>query len=135
MASKKTTEEVQEVKEEKNEKDLLKALADRVDKLEARNKELEAQVKPITKAELDERSKKFEEKTSVYLKMDKGIMKEDVFVAVNGERVLIQRAKNVKVAKKFARTIQLADRQRAEAITLIGAETERYDKASQILGL
>lgn len=57
-----------------------------------------------------------EEKVPVRLFKDNGKYKDDVFVAVNGERVQIKRGETVMIKRKFAEVLENSLRAQEEAV-------------------
>ena len=67
-----------------------------------------------------------DELVSVHLFKDNGKYKDDVFVAVNGERVLIKRGETVQLKKKFADVLEQSMRQDQATANLIERESSNY---------
>ena len=72
-----------------------------------------------------------EELVEVRLLKDNNKYKDDVFVGCNGENVVIQRGKRVKIKRKFAEILdhsQLQDYETAELINEMTSRAEQVDK-------
>lgn len=61
--------------------------------------------------------------------------KDDVFVAVNGQRVQIQRGKTVMVKKKFADVLEQSMAQDEATASMIERESSEYQKQAEKLGI
>ena len=82
------------------------------------------------KAEDDAAYKAYmEELVEVKLFKDNGKYKDDQFVAVNGENVVIRRGERVKVKRKFAEILDNSDRQDYETSMLIEAKSAEFEKS------
>ncbi len=64
----------------------------------------------------------------LYLFKDNDNYKDDVFVSVNGERILIKRGVHVMVKKKFADVIYQSMEQDNKTADFITEETNRYQE-------
>lgn len=73
------------------------------------------------KAEMDEL-------VEVKLFKDNGKYKDDQFVAVNGENVVIKRGERVKIKRKFAEVLDNSDRQDYETSKLIEQKADEFAK-------
>lgn len=73
-----------------------------------------------------------DEWVTVELIKDKDKYKDDVFVAVNGERILIKRGKPVKIKRKFAEVLEQSMAQDASTAELIERETSRFKEAAKL---
>lgn len=69
-----------------------------------------------------------DELVPVYLFRDGGRYKDDVFVAVNGERVQIKRGERVEVKKKFADVLQQSMEQDNKTASLIDSKESEYNR-------
>lgn len=69
---------------------------------------------------------------TVHLQKDNGRYKEDVFIAVNGERIQVQRGKPVKIKRKFAEVLEQSIDQDNHTAELIEKETSRYREAANL---
>ena len=70
-----------------------------------------------------------EELVEVKLFKDNGKYKDDQFVAVNGENVVIRRGERVKVKRMFAEVLENSDRQDYETSMLIEAKSAEFEKS------
>lgn len=70
-----------------------------------------------------------DELVEVKLFKDTGKYKDDVYVGVNGENVLIKRGERVKIKRKFAEVLDNSDRQDLETAELIANEGRKVEKA------
>ena len=70
-----------------------------------------------------------EELVEVKLFKDNGKYKDDVFVGVNGENVVIKRGERVKVKRKFAEVLENSDRQDYDTSKLIEAKSAEFEKS------
>lgn len=73
-----------------------------------------------------------EDLVTVYLQKDKDKYKDDVFIAVNGERVQVKRGKPVKIKRKFAEVLEQSIAQDTSTAELIEKETSRYKEAARL---
>lgn len=69
------------------------------------------------------------ELVEVKLFKDGGKYKDDVFVGVNGENVVIQRGERVKIPRKFAEVLDNSDRQDYETAKLIEQRSGEFAKS------
>lgn len=76
-----------------------------------------------------------EELVSVRLFRDNDKYKDDVFVAVNGERVQIKRGETVQIKKKFADVLEQSMRQDVATASMIERESTEYEAKAATLGL
>lgn len=76
-----------------------------------------------------------EELVPVRLFKDNDRYKDDVFVAVNGERIQIRRGETVYIKKKFADVLQQSMDQDTATAKLIDAESSRYQSEAKARGL
>lgn len=72
-----------------------------------------------------------EELVTVQLFKDNGKYSEDLFVAVNGERILIQRGVPVQIKRKFAEVIENSQRQDQQTDALIQRLQDDYERATR----
>ena len=73
-----------------------------------------------------------EDLVTVYLQEDKDKYKDDVFIAVNGERVQVKRGKPVKIKRKFGEVLEQSIAQDTSTAELIEKETARYKEAARL---
>lgn len=76
-----------------------------------------------------------EELVSIRLFKDNDKYKDDVFVAVNGERVQIRRGETVMIKRKFADVLEQSMKQDMATAGLIERESSRYDEEAKMRGL
>ena len=76
-----------------------------------------------------------EELVSIRLFKDNDKYKDDVFVAVNGERVQIKRGETVMIKRKFADVLEQSMKQDMATAGLIERESTRYDEEAKARGL
>lgn len=76
-----------------------------------------------------------EELVPIRLFKDNDKYKDDVFVAVNGERIQIRRGETVMIKKKFADVLQQSMDQDTATANLIDAESSRYQAEAKARGL
>lgn len=76
-----------------------------------------------------------DELVPVYLFKDNDKYKDDVFVAVNGERVQIKRGETVMVKRKFARVLEQSQKQDTKTANLIQQESDRYKSEAERRGM
>lgn len=76
-----------------------------------------------------------EELVPVRLFKDNDRYRDDVFVAVNGERIQIRRGETVYIKKKFADVLQQSMDQDTATANLIDAESSRYQSEAKARGL
>lgn len=91
--------------------------------------EMTDEEKAAKKAEMEAHKAYMEELVEVKLFKDTGKYKDDVYVGVNGENVLIKRGERVKIKRKFAEALDNSDRQDLETAELIAGEQRKYEKA------
>ncbi|MBR4457584.1 MAG: hypothetical protein IKS31_01360 [Clostridia bacterium] len=72
-----------------------------------------------------------EELVQVQLFKDNDRYKDDLFVAVNGERILIQRGVPVPIKRKFAEVIENSQRQDHQTDALMQRLSEQYEQATR----
>ncbi len=76
-----------------------------------------------------------EELVPIRLFKDNDKYKDDVFVAVNGERVQIRRGETVMIKRKFADVLEQSMKQDMATAGLIERESSRYDEEAKARGL
>ena len=124
--------------------DLLAAL--KAEMMEEVRAELKADMKAEVKAEIaksdepdepyretEEEIAKANEYVEVRLFKDADKYKQDVLVIVNGESVLIQRGKKVKIKRKFADALAASEMQMAQAADIIEDYKETYESKKDVL--
>ena len=96
-----------------------------------------AQETAETKADTETKAavKPGEELVPIRLFKDNEKYKDDVFVAVNGERVQIKRGETVMVKKKFADVLEQSMQQDMATASLIEQESSKYDAEAKARGL
>ena len=72
-----------------------------------------------------------EELVTVQLFKDNDKYRDDLFVAVNGERILIQRGVPVKIKRKFAEVIEQSQRQDQQTDALMQRMAEDYERVTK----
>lgn len=98
---------------------------------EAKTKQAAAQAAAGTQAEAPMEAG--EELVSVRLFKDNDKYKGDVFVAVNGQSVLIRRGERVEIKKKFAEVLEQSLDQDQRTAGLIERESRAYEEAKDKL--
>ena len=98
---------------------------------EAKTKQAAAQAAAGTQAEAPVEAG--EELVSVRLFKDNDKYKGDVFVAVNGQSVLIRRGERVEIKKKFAEVLEQSLDQDQRTAGLIERESRAYEEAKDKL--
>jgi hypothetical protein len=76
-----------------------------------------------------------DELVNIHLFKDNGKYKDDVFVAVNGQRVLIKRGETVQLKKKFADVLEQSMRQDQATASLIERESSSYAAEAARFGI
>ncbi|MEG1942786.1 MAG: hypothetical protein RR049_03140 [Angelakisella sp.] len=76
-----------------------------------------------------------EELVRVRLFKDGEKYKDDVFVAVNGERVQIRRGEDVMVKRKFADVLEQSMRQDTATANMIDAERSEFERRAAAINL
>ena len=76
-----------------------------------------------------------EELVSVRLFKDNDKYKDDVFVAVNGERVQIRRGETVLIKRKFADVLEQSLKQDTATANMIERESSDYEKKAAALNI
>lgn len=82
----------------------------------------------MTAEELAASSAYMEELVEVKLFKDNGKYKDDVFVAVNGENVVIKRGERVKIKRKFAEVLDHSERQDYETSKMLEQKSADFAK-------
>ena len=98
---------------------------------EAKTKQAAAQA--AAEAQAEARVEAGEELVSVRLFKDNDKYKGDVFVAVNGQSVLIRRGERVAIKKKFAEVLEQSLDQDQRTAGLIERESRAYEEAKDKL--
>lgn len=98
-------------------------------------KKTDSDVQESETTQAGSRVKPGEELVPVRLFKDNDRYKDDVFVAVNGERVQIKRGETVYVKKKFADVLQQSMDQDTATAKLIDDESSRYQSEAKARGL
>jgi len=107
------------------------------EKIKAEAKKIVADAKASVSGELTEEQKKADEERKAYwnelvevkLFKDNNKYKDDVYVAVNGENVVIKRGERVQVKRKFADVLDKSDRQDYETSVLIDKKSNEFAKS------
>lgn len=73
-----------------------------------------------------------EDTVNIHLFKDGGKYKGDVFVAVNGKRIVIKRGETVKVPRKYAEVLERSMAQDSATADLIEQKTMEYRAASKV---
>ena len=68
------------------------------------------------------------ELVEIQLFKDNNKYKDDVYVGVNGENVVIKRGERVKIKRKFVEVLENSERQRHELSKLIEAKSNQFEK-------
>ena len=76
-----------------------------------------------------------EELVPVRLFKDNEKYKDDVFVAVNGERVQIRRGETVRIKRKFAQVLEQSMRQDTATARLMEQKAAEYEANAKALNL
>ena len=79
--------------------------------------------------DLDSHKAFMDELVEIKLFKDTGRYKDDVFVSVNGDNVLIKRGEKVLVKRKFAEVLEASDRQDLETAALMAGQGQLLQKA------
>ena len=98
---------------------------------EAKTKQAAAQAAAEAQAEAP--GEAGEERVAVRLFKDNDKYKGDVFVAVNGQSVLIRRGERVAIKKKFAEVLEQSLDQDQRTAGLIERESRAYEEAKDML--
>lgn len=85
-----------------------------------------ATTKKTETAEIENLTDPGEELVTVQLFKDNDRYKDDLFVAVNGDRILIQRGVPVRIKRKFAEVIENSQRQDQQTDALMRKLEEDY---------
>lgn len=80
-------------------------------------------------------SKKGDELVSIQLFKDNDKYKDDVFVAVNGERVQIKRGERVQIKRKFADVLEQSMRQDTATANMIERQSAEYEAKAKSLNI
>lgn len=76
-----------------------------------------------------------EELVTIKLFKDNGKYKDDVFVQINGENVLIKRGEPVQIKRKFANLIEQSNDQDLKAMQYMDAKADEFERESKAKGL
>ena len=76
----------------------------------------------------------YDDMVPIRLFKDNGKYKDDVFVAVNGERVQIKRGETVEVKRMFAEVLEQSMNQDTATANLIDQESNRYAEEAKARG-
>ena len=80
-------------------------------------------------------SKKGDELVSIQLFKDNDKYKDDVFVAVNGDRVQIKRGERVQIKRKFADVLEQSMRQDTATANMIERQSAEYEAKAKALNV
>ena len=120
-------------------KEIIGAARSEVDKIiaEAKEKaEQEAQdMAQAKKAAPANGNKKGDELVSIQLFKDNDRYKDDVFVAVNGERVQIKRGERVQIKRKFADVLEQSMRQDTATANMIERQSAEFEEKAASLNI
>lgn len=101
-------------------------------------KAIEKEKTPAEKKEAgrrEEKTAKGEEKVTIRLFKDGNKYKDDVFVAVNGERIQIRRGETVEIKKKFAEVLENSMQQDMKTADMIEQESSAFKERAKELNL
>lgn len=134
MAEKKTPDEISETEKAKYEKMFEDLFAKAKEKAEAEA----AKIIEEAKSQATKRSKKAnpkgEELTSYTFFKDDGEYSDDVYISVNGERIVCQRGVPVKIKRKFVWAYELAEAQKRKAANMVSVNETRYNQRVREVG-
>lgn len=94
-----------------------------------------AKKKPDAAADKAKPTDPGEELVPVRLFRDNGKYKDDVFVAVNGERLQIKRGEDVFIKRKFADVLQQSDMQDTATAIMTDQQSSEYSAKASSLGV
>lgn len=66
---------------------------------------------------------------------DNGDYADDVFISVNGEKIICQRGKPVRIKRKFVWAYEQAQRQQEKAADMVADNENRYNQRVKELGM
>lgn len=132
MATTKTTEEKKISIDELAQ--MMSGMKDELDSLKKENAELKNK-RPDAPNPIPVLNPEMEELIPIQLFKDKNKYKDDVFIAINGQRVQVQRGVTVMLPKKYAMVLQRSVVQDAETADLIESETSEWERKSKLLNL
>lgn len=66
---------------------------------------------------------------------DNGDYADDVFISVNGEKIVCQRGKPVRIKRKFVWAYEQAQRQQERAADMVASNENRYNQRVKELGM
>lgn len=128
------TKETKPATEPINLADVAKQVEEMLAQAKAEAEKIVADAKASVSGELTEEQKKaneerkayWDEEVEVQLFKDNNKYKDDVFVSVNGDNILIQRGKKVKIKRKFADVLEKSSIQDFETSELIDRKSNEY---------
>jgi hypothetical protein len=117
--------------------DITKQVEEMLAKAKAEAEKIVADAKASVSGELTEEQKKAKEERKAYwnelvevkLFKDNNKYKDDVYVSVNGENIVIKRGERVQVKRKFADVLDKSDRQDYETSILIENKSKEFAKS------
>lgn len=117
--------------------DITKQVEEMLAKAKAEAEKIVADAKASVSGELTEEQKKANEERKAYwnelvevkLFKDNNKYKDDVYVSVNGENIVIKRGERVQVKRKFADVLDKSDRQDYETSILIENKSKEFAKS------
>ncbi len=113
---------------------MMSGMKDELESLKKENEELKSK-KHDAPNPIPANDPSLEELVPVQLFKDKNKYKDDVFIAINGQRVQIQRGVPVMLPKKYAMVLERSMVQDAETADLIEYETSEWDRKAKLLNL
>ena len=134
MAEKKTPDEISETEKAKYEKMFEDLFAKAKEKAEAEAAKIIEEAKSKATKKNKKANPKGEELTSYTFFKDDGEYSDDVYISVNGERIVCQRGVPVKIKRKFVWAYELAEAQKRKAANMVSVNETRYNQRVREVG-
>lgn len=134
MAEKKTPDEISETEKAKYEKMFEDLFAKAKEKAEAEAAKIIEEAKSQATKKSKKVNPKGEELTSYTFFKDDGEYSDDVYISVNGERIVCQRGVPVKIKRKFVWAYELAEAQKRKAANMVSVNETRYNQRVREVG-
>lgn len=107
-----------------------------IDKAKAEAEEIIQNAKAQTGKKKKPKNEYDEEEVSYTFFKDDGEYSDDVYISVNGERVVCQRGVPVRIKRKFVIAYEFAQKQREAAANAVSANERRYEqRVREVVGI
>ncbi len=111
------------------------AYAKIIEKAKAEAEKIIENAKTQTRKKVKPKNEQGEELVNYTFFKDSGEYSDDVYISVNGERIVCQRGVPVKIKRKFVWAYELAQKQQEEAANVVDSNERRYEQRIKEVGM